>query len=304
MSKLVTKKRAVVFPLLLALASSSLTVCAAELTGTLAKIKENNMVTMGFRESSVPFSYYDDARNIVGYSQEFSNLIVAKIKSELNLPNLKVNALPLTAQNRIPLLQNGTYDFECGTTTNNTARQKQVAFSNTFFIIGTRFMVDKSAGIKDLADLKGKRIAVTAGSTTEAALNQINEAQKLDLTIVSFKDNAIAVRTLESGRVDAFLNDDAGVAGQRARLKEPEKWDIVGTPVSIEAYGCMIRKDDPEFKALVDSVIAEAHTSGASLTFFNKWFKSPIPPTGVNINFDASTELLSVFKNPNDKAFE
>lgn len=277
---------------------------AEELNGTLAKVKENGMIVVGHRESSVPFSYYGDNQKVIGYSQDYSDLIVDAVKKELNMPNLQVKYLPLTSQNRIPLLQNGSYDFECGSTTNNLSRQQQVGFSNTIFIVGTRFLVKTNSKIKDIDDLKGKNVVVTSGTTSEVMLNKINSEKGLNIRIIATKDHGDAFRTLESGRAAAFLIDDALLAGERSKAKKPELWEIVGTPLSYEAYGCMLRKQDPQFKALVDKTIAEFLTSGMAEKSYNRWFKEPIPPKGLNMNFDMSPEMKELFAHPNDKALD
>ncbi|WP_312119629.1 glutamate/aspartate ABC transporter substrate-binding protein, partial [Pantoea vagans] len=203
---------------------------------------------------------------------------------------------------RIPLLQNGTYDFECGSTTNNLERQKQAAFSNTIFVIGTRLLVKKGGDIKDFADLKGKTVVVTSGTTSEVLLHKLNDEQKLDMRIISAKDHGDSFRTLETGRAVAFMMDDALLAGERAKAKKPDNWEILGTPQSKEAYGCMLRKDDPQFKALVDETIAKAQTSGQAEKWFDTWFKQPIPPKNLNMNFELSDDMKALFKTPNDKA--
>ncbi|KDN11064.1 MULTISPECIES: glutamate/aspartate ABC transporter substrate-binding protein [unclassified Gilliamella] len=282
----------------------SSTAFADELTGTLAKVKENGVIVVGHRESSVPFSYYGDNQTVVGYSQDYSDLIINAVKKELNMPNLQVKYLPLTSQNRIPLLQNGSYDFECGSTTNNLSRQQQVDFSNTIFIVGTRFLVKTNSNIKDIDDLKGKNVVVTSGTTSEVMLNKINTEKGLNIRIIATKDHGDAFRTLESGRAAAFLIDDALLAGERSKAKKPEQWEIVGTPLSYEAYGCMLRKQDPQFKALVDKTISEAQTSGVAEKSYNRWFKQPIPPKGLNMNFDMSSEMKELFAHPNDKALD
>lgn len=293
--------RKLVLPLvLMGLASTSLH--AEELNGTLKKIKDSGVITVGHRESSVPFSYYDNQQNVVGYSQDYSNLIVDAVKKKLDMPNLQVKLIPVTSQNRIPLLQNGTYDFECGSTTNNVERQKQVDFSNTLFIVGTRLLVNKDSGIKDFADLKGKNVVVTSGTTSEALLNKMNDADKLDLRIISAKDHGDSFRTVESGRAVAFMIDDALLAGERAKSKKPDQWEIVGKPQSFEAYGCMLRKDDVQFKKLMDDTIAQAQKSGAAEKSYDKWFKNPVPPKGLNLNFDLSDDMKKLFSAPNDKA--
>ncbi|SDF24998.1 glutamate/aspartate ABC transporter substrate-binding protein [Desulfovibrio legallii] len=277
---------------------------AEELTGTLKKIKDTGIITVGHRESSVPFSYYDLQQNVVGYAQDYSDKIVAAVKKKLSMPNLKVRYVPITSQNRIPLLQNGTFDFECGSTTNNLERQQQVAFSNTFFIVGTRLLVDKNSGIKDFADLKGKNVAVTAGTTSEKLLNKMNDEKKMGIHIISVKDHGDAFRTVESGRAVAFFIDDALLAGERAKAKNPAQWAIVGTPQSYEAYGCMVRKGDAPFKKLVDDVIAEMQLSGVAEKSYQRWFMQPIPPKGMNMNFEMSKEMKALFKTPNDKALD
>ena len=287
---------------LLFLAAAQTASQAEELTGTLKKIKETGVITVGHRESSVPFSYYDLQQNVIGYSQDYSNKIVEAVKKQLDMPNLKVRFVPITSQNRIPLLQNGTYDFECGSTTNNADRQQQVDFSNTLFIVGTRLLTHKASGIKDFDDLKGKNVAVTAGTTSEMLLNKMNDEKKLGISIISTKDHGDSFRTVESGRAVAFFIDDALLAGERAKAKKPEEWLIVGTPQSFEAYGCMVRKGDAPFKKLADDVIAELQLNGEAEKSYTRWFKQPIPPKGMNMNFDMSDEMKTLFKAPNDKA--
>ncbi|MBD8158148.1 amino acid ABC transporter substrate-binding protein [Pantoea agglomerans] len=275
---------------------------AEDLSGTLKKINDNGVIVVGHRESSVPFSYYDNQQKVVGYSQAYSNAIVEAIKAKLNKPDLQVKMIPITSQNRIPLLQNGTYDYECGSTTNNLERQKQAAFSDTIFVIGTRLLVKKDGPIKDFADLKGKTVVVTSGTTSEVLLHKLNDEQKLNLRIISAKDHGDSFRTLETGRAVAFMMDDALLAGERAKAKKPDNWEILGTPQSKEAYGCMLRKDDPQFKALVDETIAKAQTSGQAEKWFDTWFKQPIPPKNLNMNFELSDDMKALFKTPNDKA--
>ncbi|MCV9877914.1 glutamate/aspartate ABC transporter substrate-binding protein [Brenneria izbisi] len=277
---------------------------AEELAGTLKKVKDNGVIVIGHRESSVPFSYYDNQQKVVGYSQAYSDKIVDAVKKELNAPDLQVKLLPITAQNRIPLLQNGTYDLECGSTTNNLERQKQVAFSNTIFVIGTRLLTKKDSGIKDFTDLTGKTVVVTSGTTSEILLNKMNEEKQLKLRIISAKDHGDSFRTLESGRAVAFMMDDALLAGERAKAKNAAQWDIVGTAQSREAYGCMLRKDDPQFQKLVNDTIAEVQTSGEAEKWFDRWFKQPIPPRDLNLNFELSDEMKALFKAPNDTALD
>ena len=274
----------------------------AQQQATLEKIAKNGVIVVGHRESSVPFSYYDNQQKVVGYSQDYSNAIVDAIKKKLNKPDLQVKMLPITSQNRIPLLQNGTYDFECGSTTNNLERQKQASFSDSIFVVGTRLLVKKGGAIKDFADLKGKSVVVTSGTTSEILLNKLNDEKKMDMRIISAKDHGDSFRTLESGRAVAFMMDDALLAGERAKAKKPANWEILGTPQSREAYGCMLRKNDGEFKKLMDDTIAQAQTSGEATKWFDKWFKQPIPPKNMTMDFDLSDDMKALFKAPNDKA--
>nr|WP_154325217.1 glutamate/aspartate ABC transporter substrate-binding protein [Pantoea sp. 201603H] len=271
-------------------------------TSTLDKISKNGVIVIGHRESSVPFSYYDNQQKVVGYSQAYSNAIVDAVKKKLNKPDLQVKFLPITSQNRIPLLQNGTYDFECGSTTNNIERQKQAAFSDTIFVIGTRLLVKKGGPLKDFADLKGKTVVVTSGTTSEILLNKLNDDKKMEMRIISAKDHGDSFRTLETGRAVAFMMDDALLAGERAKAKKPDNWEILGTPQSNEAYGCMLRKNDADFKQLMDDTIAQVQTSGEAAKWYDTWFKQPIPPKNMNLNFELSDDMKALFKSPNDKA--
>ncbi|HQR52076.1 MAG TPA: glutamate/aspartate ABC transporter substrate-binding protein [Burkholderiales bacterium] len=277
---------------------------AEELTGTLKKIKDTGSITLGHRESSIPFSYIDDKQQVVGYSQDLAIKVVETIKKQLNTPNLQVKLNPVTSQTRIPLVQNGTVDLECGSTTNNLERQKQVAFSNSIFIIGTRLLTRKTSGIKDFPDLAGKTVVTTAGTTSERLIRKMNEDKKMGMNIISAKDHAESFLILQSGRAVAFMMDDALLYGERAKAKNPEEFVVVGTPQSFEAYGCMMRRDDPQFKKAVDDALAAVMKSGEIEKIYAKWFLSPIPPKGVNLDFPLSPELAALFKNPNDKAFE
>ncbi|BES84082.1 glutamate/aspartate ABC transporter substrate-binding protein [Pectobacterium araliae] len=287
---------------LLLLGTAASVAQAEDLAGTLKKVKDNGVIVIGHRESSVPFSYYDNTQKVVGYSQAYSDKIVDAIKKKLDAPNLQVKLLPITSQNRIPLLQNGTFDLECGSTTNNLERQKQAAFSNTIFVVGTRLLTKKDSGVKDFPDLAGKTVVVTSGTTSEVLLNKLNEEKQLKMRIISAKDHGDSFRTLESGRAVAFMMDDALLAGERAKAKSADQWDIVGKAQSEEAYGCMLRKDDPQFKKLVDDTIAEVQTSGEAEKWFDRWFKQPIPPKDLNLNFALSDEMKALFNAPNDKA--
>jgi glutamate/aspartate transport system substrate-binding protein len=289
---------------LLACSFVAATASAAELTGALKKIKDNGSISLGHRESSIPFSYYDDKQQVIGYSHEFMLKAVDAIKAELKLPNLQVKTVPVTSQNRIPLIQNGTIDIECGSTTNNAERQKQVSFSDTIFIIGTRILVRADSGIKDFADLAGKNVVTTAGTTSERLLRKMNDDKKMGMSIISAKDHGESFLTLETGRAVAFMMDDALLYGELAKAKKPAEWLVVGTPQSREAYGCMLPKDDAPFKKVVDAAIAKVMSSGEAEKIYTKWFLNPIPPKGLNLNFPLSDDMKALFKAPNDKAFE
>jgi glutamate/aspartate transport system substrate-binding protein len=277
---------------------------AQEPTGTLKKIKDTGSITLGHRESSIPFSYYDDKQQVVGYSHELMLKVVDAIKQELKLPNLQVRLNSVTSQNRIPLVQNGTVDLECGSTTHNTERAKQVAFSNTIFIIGTRLLTKKDSGIKDFPDLTGKTVVTTAGTTSERLIRKLNEEKKMNMNIISAKDHGESFLTLETGRAVAFMMDDALLYGEMAKARKPGDWAVVGTPQSFEAYGCMMRRDDPQFKKLVDDALAKVMKSSEAKKIYEKWFLSPIPPRGLNLNFPMSKEMTELYQNPNDKPFE
>jgi glutamate/aspartate transport system substrate-binding protein len=274
-----------------------------ELTGTLKKVRDSGSIAVGHRESSVPFSYYDDKNQVVGYSQDLVMKVVDAVKQKLNLPNLQVKMIPVTSQNRIPLIQNGTIDIEAGSTTNNLERQQQVSFSDNMFVIGTRLLVKKDSGIKDFPDLKGKNVVVTAGTTSERLIREMNEKNNLGMNIISAKDHGESFLTLQSGRAIAFMMDDALLAGERAKARKPDDWVIVGTPQSKEAYGMMLVKGDTQFKKLVDETLAKVEKSEGE-KIYQKWFLSPIPPKGLNLNLAISDDLKELFNNPTDKAFQ
>jgi glutamate/aspartate transport system substrate-binding protein len=276
----------------------------AQDAGTLKKIKDTGAISLGHRESSIPFSYYDDKQQVIGYSQEIMLKVVDAIKADLKLSKLEIKLLPVTSANRITLIQNGVVDIECGSTTNNTERQKQVSFSNTIFIIGTRLLTKKDSGIKDFPDLAGKNVVTTAGTTSERLLRKMNEEKNMKMNVISAKDHGESFLTLETGRAVAFMMDDALLFGEIAKAKRPADWAVVGTAQSEEAYGCMLRKDDPAFKKIVDTAIAKLMTSGEIVKIYDKWFLNPIPPKGLNLNMPLSDDMKALYKSPNDKAFE
>ncbi len=273
-------------------------------SATLKKIKDSGTITLGHRESSIPFSYYNDQQQVIGYSQEMMLKVVDAVKAELKLAKLDTKMMPVTSANRITLVQNGTVDIECGSTTNNLERQKQVAFSTTIFIVGTRLMTKKDSGIKDFADLTGKNVVTTAGTTSERLLRKMNEDKQMKMNIISAKDHGESFLTLETGRAVAFMMDDALLYGEMAKARKPGDWIVTGTPQSKEAYGCMVRKDDPGFKKVVDAALTKALTSGEAEKIYAKWFMNPIPPKGLNLGMPLSDEMKALTKAPNDKAFD
>ncbi|UTH75697.1 glutamate/aspartate ABC transporter substrate-binding protein [Chromobacterium sp. IIBBL 290-4] len=280
------------------------TASAAELTGTLKKIKETGVIVLGNRDSSIPFSYYDNNQKPIGYSVDLANKVVDEVKKELKMPNLQVRYNLVTSQTRIPLVQNGTVDLECGSTTNNAERGKQVAFSVGIFEIGTRLLTAKTSGVKDFPDLKGKNVVTTAGTTSERLIKAMNASKNMGMNIISAKDHGESFLMLESGRAVAFMMDDALLYGEMAKAKSPASWTVTGKSQSYEIYGCMLRKDDPAFKKVVDTALANTFKSGEVNKIYAKWFTSPVPPKNLNLNFPMSDELKALLAKPTDKPAE
>jgi glutamate/aspartate transport system substrate-binding protein len=280
-------------------------VSAQDLTGTLKKVKDTGAITIGYRESSIPFSYLDDKQQPIGYAMELCMKVVDAVKAELKMPNLKVNLQPVTSSNRIPLLQNGTIDMECGSTTNSVERQKQVAFGPTYFVINVTAAVKKSSGIKSLADLNGKTISTTAGTTSVPLLRQYEKTKNADIKSIDAKDHAESFLLLSQDRTSAFVMDDILLAGQIANSSNPGDYMILSNEsLRTEPYSMMLRKDDPQFKALVDKTVGGVMKSGEINKLYAKWFTSPIPPKNVNMNFPETPAIKAAFANPNDKGVE
>lgn len=271
---------------------------------TLSAIREHGAIRLGHRLSSVPFSYLDENGQVVGYSHELALKIVEAIRQRLGKPDLPVELVPITSGNRFRLITKGEIDFECGSTTHNTMRARQVSFSNTIFVIGTRLLTHRDSGIADFNDLDGKRVVTTAGTTSERLLRQMKEERQIDLTLITARDHGESFLTLETARADAFMLDDALLYGEMAKSQHPADWIVTGSPRSFEAYGCMMRKGDPEFKKIVDTAITKAMTSGEAAKMYNKWFQQPIPPKGLNLNWPMSEDVIELFKAPNDRPFE
>ncbi|MET0542430.1 MAG: transporter substrate-binding domain-containing protein [Variovorax sp.] len=274
---------------------------AAQAADTLAKIAAANKISLAYRESSVPFSYLNGPEKPIGFSVDIANAVAAEVKKKLNKPNLEVGLMAVTSQNRIPLITNGTIDLECGSTTNNTARAKDVAFAINHFYTGTRLLVKKTSGVKDYADLKGKNVAITAGTTNMQVVRKYNEEKKLGIDIVSAKDHADALLLVESDRATAFAMDDILLFGLKANAKAPAELEVVGESLQVEPYACMLPKDDPQFKALVDGVITGMMKSGEFAKLYDKWFMQPIPPKNQPIGLPMSPQLQDNIKAPSDK---
>jgi glutamate/aspartate transport system substrate-binding protein len=274
---------------------------AQELTGTLKSIKDSGTITLGYRESSIPFSYLDDNQKPIGFAMDICYRIVDAVKKELKLDKLNVKLEPVTSSNRIPLLANGTIDLECGSTTNNAEREKQVAFTNTHFLTASRFVSKKSSHINSIDDLKGKPVVSTSGTTNIKQLTEANASRHLNANIIPAKDHAEAFLMVETDRAAAFVMDDILLASLVAGSKDPSAYVISKDAFSKpEPYGIMLRKDDPGFKKVVDAATAALYTSGEGQKLYDKWFMSKIPPKGLNLNSPMSPELKAEFAKPSD----
>jgi glutamate/aspartate transport system substrate-binding protein len=277
---------------------------AQDLTGTLKKIKDTGAITIGYRESSIPFSYLDDSQKPIGYAMDLCGKVVEAVKADLKMPNLKVNLQPVTSGNRIPQLQAGNIDMECGSTTNSVERQKQVAFGPTYFVINVTAAVKRNSGIKSLADLNGKTISATSGTTAVPLLKKYEKTKSADIKEIYGKDHAESFLLLSQDRVSAFVIDDILLAGLIANSPNPGDYMIIPESLRQEPYSMMIRRDDPQFKALVDKTIGGVMKSGEINKIYAKWLTSPIPPKNVNLNFPQTPAIKEAFANPNDRGVE
>jgi glutamate/aspartate transport system substrate-binding protein len=266
--------------------------------GTLKKIKDSGTITIGHRDASLPFSYYDDKQQPIGYAMDLCHRVVDAIKKEQKLPSLKVNYQLVTSANRIPLMANGTIDLECGSTTNNIARQEQVWFTHTHFVTANRWVSKKSAKLKTLQDLKGKTIVSTAGTTNIKQITEINAQQNLGMNIISANGHPEAFQMVETGRAVAFVMDDILLAGLAAQSRNPNDYEISSVALSVEPYGIMLRKDDKAFKAAVDKAMTDIYKSGQINAIYSKWFEKPVPPKNVNLNLPMSPAFKKVVANP------
>ena len=274
---------------------------AQDLDGTLKKVKETGIFTVGYRESSLPLSYLDDKLKPVGFSIELCKHVVDAVKAKLGMPDLNVKYNPVTSATRIPLVANGTVDIECGSTANMTSRQQQVGFSYTFFVPQFKWIVRADSNIKSAEDLRGKTVAVTAGTNTALFVNKMNNEENLGMTITQGKDHAESFLLVETGRASAWMEDDVLLAGFRANAKSPADFKLLDKSYTSDPYALMIRKDDPQFKALVDVALAQLMRAGEFEQLYTQWFQRPIPPKGVNMDLPMSDALKHDIKEPNDK---
>ncbi|MGU3306165.1 transporter substrate-binding domain-containing protein [Pseudomonas sp. M5A4_2d] len=271
----------------------------APLDGTLSKIASAKSITLGYRDASVPFSYVgDNSGKPMGYSVELANKIVERIQQKTGVANLNVKYNLVTSQTRIPLVQNGTVDLECGSTGVTAERQKQVAFSYGFIYVKGQLLTAKDSGIQGFDDLKGKNVVTTAGTTNERFLKSYNAEHKANIFVISAKDHGEAFKMLETGRAVAFYMDDALLYGERAKAKDPHHWAVVGKEQSREIYSCMVRKDDPQFLAVVNETLGDLYRSGEINGIYQRWFEQPIPPKGLNLEFPMTAELKAIIAKP------
>ena len=268
---------------------------------TLSKITERGSIVLAYRESSVPFSYLDGPGKPIGFGVEIANKVAEAVRQASGKKDLRIEYQAVTSQNRVPLVANGSVDLECGSTTNNAARAKEVAFALNYFYASSRLLVKKSSGIHKLGDLAGKAIATTTGTTTFGQLRKLSLERNLNLSVVPAKDHADGFLLLESGRAQAFAMDDILLAGLMLNAKTPDDYIIVGEPLQVEAYACMLRKDDPAFKKLVDGTLTAMMKSGEFEKLYKKWFMSPIPPRQRSLALPISDRLRENLKSPSDQ---
>jgi ABC-type amino acid transport substrate-binding protein len=271
------------------------------MANTLEKAKTTGKFTLAYRESSIPFSYLGEDGKPLGFGWEMCKLIAEEVKKQSGRKDLVVESQAVTSQNRIPLIQNGTVDVECGSTTNNSERGKQVTFAINYFYTGTRFLVKADSGIKSINDLKGKKVVSTTGTTNYQILRNLNDEKKYGFELLGAKDHADALLMVESGMAHAFGMDDILLYGLKASSKESAKLAVVGESIQVEPYAIMFRKDDPKFQALVNKVITNSMKSGEFEKAYKKWFQTNIPPKNVNLNAPMSKELKDNLKALSDK---
>ena len=266
-----------------------------EIGGTLKRVKETGSIRLGYRESSIPFSYVNRPGDPIGYSIDLCNEIVEEVSKELGGIEIGVAYKKVTSETRIPAVRSGEIDLECGSTTSNFERQKQAAFSPIFFVAGTKLLVPRDSGIASYRDLKGKTVVVTAGTTNEAAIRALSDKQKLDIDIAIGKDHADSFAMLEAGKAAAFATDDVLLYGLVATTKSGDRYRIVGDYLSYDPYGLMYRKDDADFAAIVDRTFSHLAASRELVQLYNKWFQKRLP-TGERLDLPISPQLEEIFR--------
>ena len=268
--------------------------------GTIEKVAESGKISLAYRESSVPFSYLEAPGKPIGFSVDIAKAVAKEVSNKIGKP-VAIEWISVTSANRIPLVVNGTVDLECGSTTNNSTRAKDVDFAINHFYTGTRLVVKKSSGIKNYADVKDKVVASTTGTTNAQVLRKYDAEHNLGMKLTLARDHADAFLMVESDRAAAFGMDDILLYGLKANAKNPADFDVVGDALQVEPYACMLRKNDPEFKKLVDGVIAGMMDSGTFASKYEQWFVKPIPPKNIALNVPMSAELKANIKAKSDK---
>jgi glutamate/aspartate transport system substrate-binding protein len=287
--------------LLMALLGSMLGSSGVVLADTLQKIASSGRVTLGYRESSVPFSYLAGPRQPIGFGVDIYTHLIPALKRATGRSDLEINWQALTSQNRIPLIANGTVDLECGSTSNTAARAKTVAFAINYFYTGPRLLVKQTSGVTDFEGLAGKTVAVTTGTTTMKLLRKMDLERSMNMQLLPGKDHVDSFLLVDAGRAVAFAMDDILLYGQILNAKQPAQWQVVGTPPQVEPYACMLRKDDAAFKQVVDGVITDLMRSGEFERLYAKWFLSPIPPRGRSLNLPMSEALRNNLRTLSDQ---
>jgi glutamate/aspartate transport system substrate-binding protein len=288
----------------IALASALALAGGARAEDTLKKIKDSGVITEGVRESSGALAFTLGDGKYTGFHYDVCAQIIGDIQKQLGLAKLETKYQPVTSQNRIPLVQNGTVDLECGSTTNNATRQKDVAFAPTMYVEEVRIATKKSSGIKSIADLNGKTVATTTGTTSVQLLRKNKRAAGMDFKELNGKDHSDSFLLLESGRADAFVMDGQILAGLISKSKSPSDYAIVGEVLSVEPIAIMFRKDDPALKKAVDDSVKAMIKSGEVAKLYDKWFMQPIPPSNTKVGLPASDATKAAWANPNDKPAE
>jgi glutamate/aspartate transport system substrate-binding protein len=271
------------------------------LTGTLEKIDHSGVIVVGYDESVIPFSYRDDHNGALGYAQDLVMVVVDAIRVRLSRADITIRLLPVTAENRIRLVQNKIIDIDAAAAKNGQEDEQEVSFSNVVFVTGSRLLINKQSEIHDFPDLKGKNVAVTEGTPAQAWIEELNENEQMGMVIVTTKDDDGSFAALQNGQASAFVSNEVRLAYERSKAASPDDWVMAGAPVLKEAYSMLLPKGDTEFKELVDVAIARSEMFGKARRLYEKWFLSPLPTSGLNLNLPMSEDMKRLFQNPNDQ---